>query len=77
MGRPEVKHISTEAWVDFARGLPPPQKADQMKHHLEGCKKCRKAYDMWRAVAGAVSRGKEISSQRNCSAAGERDVRLT
>ena len=56
MGRPEVKHISTEAWVDFARGLPPPQKADQMKHHLEGCKKCRKAYDMWRAVAGAVSR---------------------
>ena len=56
MRRPEVKHISTEAWVDFARSLPPPQKADQMKHHLEGCKKCRKAYDMWRAVAGAVSR---------------------
>src|SRR5207249_9298816 len=57
--RLEMKHISTEAWVDFARSLPPPQKADQMKHHLEGCKKCRKAYDMWRAVAGAVSRERE------------------
>src|SRR6266516_1574446 len=45
VGRPEVKHISTEAWVDFARGLLPHQEADQMKHHLEGCKKCRKAYD--------------------------------
>src|SRR2546422_4339865 len=56
VGRPEMKRISTEAWVDFARGLLPPRTADQMNHHLEGCKKCRKAHDMWRAVAGAVSR---------------------
>ena len=56
MRRLEMKHISTEAWVDFARGLLPHQEGDQMKHHLEGCKKCRRAYAMWRAVAGAVSR---------------------
>src|SRR3989442_2541344 len=54
VGRPEVKHISSEAWIDFARGLLPHQEADQMKHHLEGRQKCRKAYDLCRAVAGGV-----------------------
>jgi hypothetical protein len=48
-----MKHFSIETSVDFARGLLQPQKADEMKHHLEGCEKCRESYDMWRAVVEA------------------------
>jgi anti-sigma factor RsiW len=54
-----MKHFSTETLLDFARGLLPSVKADQVKHHLEGCEKCRGSYDMWRALIEAGRREKK------------------
>ena len=52
-----MSHFSTETLLDFARGLLPSPKADEVNHHLEDCKKCRESYDKWRAVM-EVGRGK-------------------
>src|SRR6266581_3484540 len=54
-----MKHFSTETLLDLARGLLPFLKADEVKHHLEGCKTCRASYDMWRAVMEAGRREKK------------------
>ena len=32
-----MSHFSTETLLDFARGLLPSPKADEVNHHLEGC----------------------------------------
>src|SRR5436190_20803934 len=49
----KMKHFSTETWVDFARGVLAAREAAEMKHHLEGCDKCRKSYGIWGALAEA------------------------
>src|SRR6266571_3526400 len=51
-----MKHFSTETLLDFVRGLLTSLTADEVKHHLEGCKKCLASYDMWRAVMEAGRR---------------------
>jgi len=74
-----MKHFSIETSVDFARGLLQPQKANEMKHHLEGCEKCRESYDIWRAVVEAGRMEKkyhpsESAVQRAKEAFGLRDA---
>src|SRR5437773_1892552 len=74
-----MKHFSTETLLDLARGLLPSLKADEVKHHLEGCKTCRASYDMWRAVMEAGRREKkyrpsESAVQRAKEAFGLRDM---
>ena len=74
-----MKHFSTETLLDFARGLLPSLKADEVKHHLEGCKKCRGSYDVWRAIIEAGRREKkyrpsESTVQRAKEAFGLREV---
>ena len=59
LGRTEMNHFSIETLIDFARGLLPSQKADEVKHHLERCKECRQSYDIWRAVVEAGRREKK------------------
>ena len=54
-----MKHFSTETLLDFARGLLPSLRVDELKHHLEGCKKCLASYDMWRALMEAGRREKK------------------
>ena len=54
-----MSHFSTETLLDFARGLLPSPKADEVNHHLEGCKKCRESYDKWRAVMEVGRREKK------------------
>ena len=73
-----MKHFSTETLLDFARGLLPSLRADELKHHVEGCKKCLASYDMWRAVMGAGRREKkyrpsESAVQRAKEACGLRE----
>src|SRR6266571_375959 len=51
-----MKHFSTETLLDFVRGLLTSLTADEVKHHVEGCKKCLATYDMWRAVMEAGRR---------------------
>ena len=74
-----MNHFSIETLIDFARGLLPSLRVDELKHHLEGCKKCLASYDMWRAVMGAGRREKkyrpsESAVQRAKEAFGLREV---
>ena len=74
-----MSHFSTETLLDFARGLLASPKADEVNHHLEGCKKCRESYDKWRAVMEVGRREKkyrpsESAVQRAKEAFGLREV---
>ncbi len=46
-----MKHFPSEKWADYSRGTASKREAAEMKRHLEtGCKKCRRAAEMWSAV---------------------------
>ncbi len=56
-----MNHFSADEWVDFTRGLLPPAKAAAMQAALDkGCRECRSAFQLWRAIGEAIPHEKEI-----------------
>ncbi len=54
-----MKHISEDAWIDFARGKASPSKEAELKRHLDECAKCRRVFELWSAVIEIVRREEE------------------
>lgn len=52
-----MKHFSLEEWADFARNVVRQDLKKAMETHLEsGCKKCAKAFELWRRVTDVARR---------------------
>jgi hypothetical protein len=52
-----MKHFSLEEWADFARNVVRQDLKKAMETHLErGCKKCAKAFELWRRVTDVAQR---------------------
>lgn len=57
MGGMDMKHFTTEEWIDFVNQVTASSKKLKMQEHLEsGCKRCRETVDLWQRVqrAGAT-----------------------
>jgi hypothetical protein len=46
-----VKHFSLTEWVDFARGVAPPDQRLDMQKHLDDCARCKKTVGMWTSIS--------------------------
>jgi len=52
-----VKHYTLQEWVDFARGVVPPELCGVMQRHLDApCKQCQDAAAFWQTVLTRASR---------------------
>ena len=52
-----MKHYSLAEWVDFARGILPPELSSAMQRHLDSpCRQCQDAVAFWQAVLTRASR---------------------
>jgi len=46
-----VEHYTLEEWVDFTRGVLPPEVRDAMQRHLNApCRQCQDAVALWQIV---------------------------
>jgi hypothetical protein len=51
LGGTEMKHFSTEQWIDFANEAVAASRRQEMEKHLkEGCPRCEKTVSLWRKV---------------------------
>jgi hypothetical protein len=52
----EMSHFSAIEWVDFARGLISPEKANVMRASVQVCEECRSSSNFWGHVYELLSR---------------------
>jgi hypothetical protein len=56
LGGRDMKHFSTEEWIDFAKGLAPSDRQVVMQEHLAtGCKRCKETVSVWQKVSKTAS----------------------
>lgn len=47
----EMKHFTTEEWIDFVNRVVPGDKQKEMQEHLgSGCKRCGQTVDLWQKI---------------------------
>jgi hypothetical protein len=54
--QPEMSHFSAIEWVDFARGLISPERANVMRASAQVCEECRSSSGFWGHVYELLSR---------------------
>jgi len=56
MGGSEMKHFSTEDWVDFVNHLVTGDRREAMRKHLtNGCKRCKETVSLWQKVSKSAA----------------------
>ncbi len=51
-----MKHYTLQEWVDFARGVLPPERRGAMQRHLDApCRQCQEAAGLWQSVLTRAS----------------------
>jgi hypothetical protein len=50
MGGTEMKHFTTEEWVDFVNQVASSNRQKAMQKHLESCKRCTATVALWQKV---------------------------
>src|SRR5580704_550592 len=52
MGGSEMKHFSTQEWVDFVNQMVTTRQQEAMQKHLAtGCKRCKETVSIWQKVS--------------------------
>lgn len=56
MGGIEMKHFSTEEWIDFVNHLVTTGRQEAMQKHLaSGCKRCKETVSLWQKVSKSAA----------------------
>src|ERR1700722_4419204 len=56
LGGPEMKHFSTEEWVDFVNRVHTTDQQETMQKHLStGCKRCKETVSLWQKVSNTAA----------------------
>jgi len=52
----EMKHYSTEEWVDYVNQVTPTEQRDAMQQHMAACAACAEMVALWQAVQERAAR---------------------
>ncbi len=56
MGGREMKHFSTEEWIDFVNHIVTSDRQEAMQKHLTtGCKRCKETISLWQKVSKSAA----------------------
>lgn len=56
MGGSEMKHFSTEEWIDFVNRTITTARQEKMQNHLStGCKRCKETVSLWQRVGKSAA----------------------
>lgn len=67
LGGTDMKHFTTEEWIDFVNQVAASSTKVEMQRHLEsGCQRCRKIADLWEKVrrTGAAERSYQPPTEK-------------